>query len=83
MTKILLVEDEETIVRSLKDFLRAEGFDVDNTDGQKNALEMLERSDYDLALLDVSLSEGNGFSLCSAIKKEKQLPVIFLTASWY
>lgn len=81
MTKILLVEDEDTIVRSLKDFLRAEGFDVDNTDGQKNALEMLERSDYDLALLDVSLSEGNGFSLCSAIKKEKQLPVIFLTAS--
>ena len=81
MTKILLVEDEETIVRSLKDFLRAEGFDVDNTDGQKNALEMLERSDYDLALLDVSLSEGNGFSLCSEIKKEKQLPVIFLTAS--
>lgn len=81
MTKILLVEDEETIVRSLKDFLRAEGFDVDNTDGQKNALEMLERSDYDLALLDVSLSEGNGFSLCSAIEKEKQLPVIFLTAS--
>ncbi len=81
MTKILLVEDEETIVRTLKDFLRAEGFDVDNTDGQKNALEMLERNDYDLALLDVSLSEGNGFSLCSAIKKEKQLPVIFLTAS--
>ena len=81
MTKILLVEDEDTIVRSLKDFLRAEGFDVDNTDGQKNALEMLERNDYDLALLDVSLSEGNGFSLCSAIKKEKQLPVIFLTAS--
>ncbi len=81
MTKILLVEDEETIVRSLKDFLRAEGFDVDNTDGQKNALEMLERNDYDLALLDVSLSEGNGFSLCSAIKREKQLPVIFLTAS--
>ncbi len=81
MTKILLVEDEETIVRTLKDFLRVEGFDVDNTDGQKNALEMLERNDYDLALLDVSLSEGNGFSLCSAIKKEKQLPVIFLTAS--
>lgn len=81
MAKILLVEDDETIVRTLKDFLYAEGFEVDSTDGQKKALEMLDKSDYDIALLDVSLGEGNGFSLCSAIKKSKQLPVIFLTAS--
>ncbi len=81
MTRILLVEDDETIVRTLKDFLCAEGFAVDSTDGQKKALEMLEKSDYDIALLDVSLGEGNGFSLCSAIKKSRQLPVIFLTAS--
>ena len=48
---------------------------------RKKALELLEGSEYDLVLLDVSLNEGNGFSLCSAIKKERQLPVIFLTAS--
>ena len=81
MAKILLVEDDETIVRTLKDFLHTEGFTVENTDGQKKALELLEGSEYDLVLLDVSLNEGNGFSLCSAIKKERQLPVIFLTAS--
>ena len=81
MAKILLVEDDETIVRTLKDFLHTEGFAVENTDGQKKALELLEGSEYDLVLLDVSLNEGNGFSLCSAIKKERQLPVIFLTAS--
>ena len=81
MVRILLVEDDETIVRTLKDFLQTEGFIVDSTDGQKKALEMLEVSDYDMALLDVSLGDGNGFSLCSAIKKNKQLPVIFLTAS--
>ena len=80
MAKILLVEDDETIVRTLKDFLHTEGFAVENTDGQKKALELLEGSEYDLVLLDVSLNEGNGFSLCSAIKKERQLPVIFLTA---
>ncbi len=81
MARILLVEDDETIVRTLRDFLHTEGFEVDSTDGQKKALEMLDKSDYDIALLDVSLGEGNGFSLCSAIKKSKQLPVIFLTAS--
>ena len=81
MVRILLVEDDGTIVRTLKDFLETEGFIVESTDGQKKALEMLEVSDYDMALLDVSLGDGNGFSLCSAIKKNKQLPVIFLTAS--
>lgn len=81
MVRILLVEDDGTIVRTLKDFLETEGFIVESTDGQKKASEMLEVSDYDMALLDVSLGDGNGFSLCSAIKKNKQLPVIFLTAS--
>ena len=81
MAKILLVEDDETIVRTLKDFLHTEGFVVENTDGQKKALSLLEGAEYDLVLLDVSLNEGNGFSLCSAIKKVRQLPVIFLTAS--
>lgn len=62
MAKILLVEDDETIVRTLKDFLHTEGFVVENTDGQKKALSLLEGAEYDLVLLDVSLNEGNGFS---------------------
>ena len=73
MVRILLVEDDETIVRTLKDFLETEGFIVESTDGQKKALEMLEVSDYDMALLDVSLGDGNGFSLCTAIKKSQML----------
>ena len=81
MTRILLVEDDGMIVRTLKDFLYTEGFCVDSTDGQGEALKLLEEAEYDLALLDVSLRDGNGFSLCSAIKKNRQLPVIFLTAS--
>ena len=81
MTHILLVEDDETIVSTLKDFLYSEGFVADSTDSQSEAVKLLEKNEYDIALLDVSLKEGNGFSLCSAIKSTKELPVIFLTAS--
>ena len=79
--RILLVEDDEMIVKTLKEFLNSEGYNVWNTDRQSEAMDMIQENDYDLVLLDVSLKEGNGFSLCSAIKQEKQIPIIFLTAS--
>ena len=81
MQRILMVEDDSSIVKSLGDFLLGEGFLADAVSGQKEALERLEESCYDLVLLDVSLKDGNGFSVCSAIKQKTDLPVIFLTAS--
>lgn len=81
MQRILMIEDDSSIVKSLGDFLRGEGFLADAVSGQKEALERLEESCYDLVLLDVSLKDGNGFSVCSAIKQKTDLPVIFLTAS--
>lgn len=76
-----MIEDDSSIVKSLGDFLRGEGFLADAVSGQKEALERLETCGYDLVLLDVSLKDGNGFSVCSAIKQKTDLPVIFLTAS--
>lgn len=81
MTKILLVEDDRTIVGNLTDYLQSEGFYVLSVSGQTAALELLSEEKADLVLLDVSLAEGNGFFACSAIKKDYNLPVIFLTAS--
>lgn len=81
MIQILLVEDDKTIVGHLTEFLEKEGFTVKSAENQTAALEMVRGDAFDLALLDVSLSEGNGFALCAAIKAEKDLPVIFLTAS--
>lgn len=81
MTKILLVEDDKTIVATLSEFLSREGFSVKSANGQSAALALLDGEAFDLALLDVSLADGNGFSLCSAIKANWKLPVIFLTAS--
>lgn len=81
MNKILLVEDDKSIVSSLVEFLKYEGYNVKHTNGQTKALEMLEEEKFDLVLLDITLAEGNGFSTCSAIKGMYEIPVIFLTAS--
>lgn len=81
MTKILLVEDDKTILATLSEFLAREGFAVKSANGQSAALALLDGEAFDLALLDISLADGNGFSLCSAIKANWKLPVIFLTAS--
>lgn len=80
MDKILLVEDDPTLVRMLKGFLKGEGFMVTSVCGQQAAAEELEQGCFDLALVDISLADGNGFAVC-AQAKERQVPVIFLTAS--
>lgn len=81
VSKILLVEDDKSIVTALSDFLCTEGFGVSNANGQKDALELLKSETFDLILLDVCLLDGNGFSLCAEIKNKYTIPVIFLTAS--
>ena len=83
MAHILLVEDDKSIVTNLSEFLQKEGFSITAVDGQSKDLALLEESatEFDLMLLDVSLAEGNGFSVCRAAKSTTNLPVIFLTAS--
>ena len=81
MNKLLLVEDDETIVENLCVFLQQEGFLIESVSGQKHAIELLEEKNYDLVLLDISLADGNGFAICSNIKQNTDIPVIFLTAS--
>lgn len=81
MTNILLVEDDKMIVGNLSEFLQSEGFAVKSAPGQSEALSLLKKYQFDLVLLDVSLSNGNGFALCKAIKTDYNIPVIFLTAS--
>ncbi len=81
MTNILLVEDDKDIVENLSEFLVSEGFIIRHASGQKLALELLSTEQIDLVLLDISLSDGNGFAVCSAIKFRYNIPVIFLTAS--
>lgn len=57
-----------------------EGYLVDSANGQQTALQQIAQEQYDIILLDISLNDGNGFSICSAIKSQKDIPIIFLTA---
>lgn len=81
MTKLLLVEDDKSIVSNLTEFLTREGFAVKSASGQARAIKLLDSEKFDLVLLDISLADGNGFAVCSAIKSDYHIPVIFLTAS--
>jgi len=81
MARILLVEDDKSIVENLKAFLKKEGFDVEAAMTQEAALDMAAETEYDLLLLDISLPDGNGYAVCRAVKAHRDTPVIFLTAS--
>ena len=81
MTEILLVEDDKGIVANLTEYLTSEGYSVKSASGQAGAMKLLESERFDLALIDISLSDGNGFAVCSAIKADYGIPIIFLTAS--
>lgn len=81
MPKILLVEDDEQLALNLIRFLNSEGYDVIHAYGQTDGIQKFEIFQFDCALVDLSLQDGNGFSVCAAIKTASDLPVIFLTAS--
>ena len=80
MDRLLLVEDDSTLIRMLTSFLNSENFDVTSVTGQRAAVAAMEENVPDLALVDISLADGNGFAVC-ARAKELGVPVIFLTAS--
>ena len=78
--KILLVEDNETIIMGLKYSLEQENFQVVSSNTKKETEEIISKEEFDLVLLDVTLPDGNGFDICKFIKEKLDIPVIFLTA---
>ena len=81
MPRIFLVEDDKAIAKNLNLLLRAEGFTVTHASTREEAFDVLGGDKFDLALIDISLPDGNGFTVCTEIKETQDIPVIFLTAS--
>lgn len=77
---LLLVEDDKTLALGLEYSLSQEGFYITICHDLASALEQISTNDFDLALLDVSLPDGNGFNICRKLKEKGDTPVIFLTA---
>lgn len=80
MPRILLLEDEPDIADTLVYALRSEGFEVMHVTLARDALALVSSASPDLAILDIGVPDGNGFDVCRAIRRESQLPVLFLTA---
>lgn len=79
--RIFLVEDDKAIARNLILLLRSEGFAVTHAATKSEAIDTIIENKFDLALIDISLPDGNGFTVCTEIKETNDFPVIFLTAS--
>ena len=80
--RILLLEDDDSLVDGLCYSLRKNGYEVETAGLVGEAKEFLARRQYDLLLLDVTLPDGTGFQVCEAVRGQgNQVPIIFLTAS--
>ncbi|SMC65562.1 response regulator transcription factor [Papillibacter cinnamivorans] len=81
MSKILLVEDDLALVEGLTFSLRKNGYAVTVSRTVGEALRALAEGDFDLLLLDLSLPDGSGFTVCEAALRKSRVPILFLTAS--
>ncbi|HKI54452.1 MAG TPA: response regulator transcription factor [Anaerolineales bacterium] len=77
---ILVVDDDPLVCKGLKFNLEQAGYKVSTASTAHIALELSQRNPFDAAILDIGLPDDNGLDLCKKLKKQHDLPVIFLTA---
>lgn len=80
MTRILLVDDEPSILEVLTAYFEKENWDVDSSMNGKEALAMIETHHYDIILLDLMLPDMTGEEICQRTRETSDVPIIMLTA---
>lgn len=78
--KLLIVDDEDRIRRLLRMYLEREEYAIDEADNGSDALELALENNYDVILLDLMMPGMDGIEMCQELRKEKETPVIMLTA---
>jgi len=81
MSRILLLEDDLSLIDGLSYSLKKQGFEIDIARTVKEADSLWCNGKYDLLILDVSLPDGSGFDVCKKVRQVSKVPIIFLTAS--
>ena len=80
MSKILIVEDEESIAELEKDYLELSGFEVEIENNGSSGLERALNEEFDLFILDLMLPGTDGFEICKKIREVKNTPIIMVAA---
>ncbi len=81
MSKLLLLEDDLSLINGLSFALQKQGYELDVARTIKEADAFWTDGAYDMLILDVSLPDGCGFEICKKVRRTSKVPVIFLTAS--
>lgn len=81
MKKVLLVEDDLSLIEGLKFSLSKHDFEVAVARTVKEARELFNQNEYQLIMLDLMLPDGSGFDICKSVRQVSDVPIIFLTAS--
>ena len=81
MKKIVLIEDESSVVSFIKKGLQEFGYEISVAFDGSTGIKLVEENDFDLIILDIMLPDINGLEVCKEIrKKNKTVPILFLTA---
>ncbi len=81
MKKIILIEDETSVVSFIKKGLQENGYEVSVAFDGKTGVQLVQSNDFDLVILDIMMPEMNGLDACKEIRKTNQhVPILFLTA---
>ena len=78
--KILIVDDEELIRNVIKEYAELENFEIDEAEDGYEAIEKCKNNDYNLIIMDIMMPKLDGYQAVKEIKKEKNVPVIMLSA---
>ena len=78
--KVLVVDDEKLIVKGIRFSLEQDGMDVDCAYDGQEALDLIQKNEYDVVLLDVMLPVLTGFEVCQRVREFSDVPIIMLTA---
>lgn len=80
MERILVVDDEHDIAELISIYLKDEGFSVVKAENARDALAKLEQEEFHLLILDIMMPGIDGLELCRLVRRDKDIPIIFLSA---
>ena len=80
MKKILLLEDDLSLINGLSFAFKKQGYELDNARTVKEAQAFWKTENYDMLVIDVTLPDGSGFDFCREVRQTSKVPIIFLTA---